>query len=100
MTNNQKANQIVFAIAHSVSKGEGSFDMKDYMTGFQVGGGGVNLSNVSLPTSEGIFLSKIYLLEPLMNIQKYKTLPYINKMTVLINQYMILELRQVKDIDQ
>ncbi|MGI6292739.1 MAG: RHS repeat-associated core domain-containing protein [Bacteroidales bacterium] len=53
MTNNQKANQIVFAIAHSVSKGEGSFDMKDYMTGFQVGGGGVNLSNVSLPTSEG-----------------------------------------------
>ena len=35
--------------------------MKDYMTGFQVGGGGVNLSNVSLPTSEGIFLSKIYL---------------------------------------
>jgi RHS repeat-associated protein len=53
MTNNQKANQIVFAITHSITKGEGTFDMKDYMTNFQIGSGGVNLSNVNLPTSEG-----------------------------------------------
>jgi len=51
MTKGQIASQIIFAIAHSKLKGDWYFDLKDYMDGFQIGKGGVDLSNFKLTPS-------------------------------------------------
>ena len=61
MTKGQKAAQILFAVNYSRSKGESSFNLKDFANGFQVGGGGINLSNFNMPTTKGDYVPIINL---------------------------------------
>ena len=56
MTNSQKASQLIFAIRYSACHGDWYFDLRDFVNGFQIGGGGLNFSASNVPDGNGGFI--------------------------------------------
>jgi len=56
MTNSQKASQLIFAIRYSACHDDWYFDLRDFVNGFQIGGGGFNFSASNVPDGNGGFI--------------------------------------------
>ena len=56
MTNSQKASQLIFAIRYSACNADWYFDLRDFVNGFQIGGGGFNFSASNVPDGNGGFI--------------------------------------------